>query len=249
VIRRCLENARAIVGEERPFSTHRFRTDGRSVFLESLREALPAGSAEDGSAVIDLKTNQLVFKQVVERTFKDLDIEQGLVVRWRPYGGKPSIVIDPARSFGKPLAADFGARASRGGRGVCQARGEAVRGSRISRQRRGQLRAITDGRVRVIFDENLSPALARALNALFAGEHEVAHIRDKFGPKVDDADWISALSAEGRWVVVSGDAKIARRKSEQAALPKLAADRLLLRSRIEQGEGDKANAEVACPLG
>jgi hypothetical protein len=40
---------------------------------------------------------------------------------------------------------------------------------------------------------------------------------DKFGPKVDDADWISALSAEGRWVVVSGDAKIARRKSEQAA--------------------------------
>ena len=39
----------------------------------------------------------------------------------------------------------------------------------------------------------------------------------KFGPKVDDADWISALSAEGRWVVVSGDAKIARRKSEQAA--------------------------------
>jgi PIN like domain len=71
--------------------------------------------------------------------------------------------------------------------------------------------------VRVIFDENLSPALARALNALFAGEHEVAHIRDKFGPKVDDADWISALSAEGRWVVVSGDAKIARRKSEQAA--------------------------------
>jgi hypothetical protein len=50
--------------------------------------------------------------------------------------------------------------------------------------------------VRVIFDENLSPALARALNALFAGEHEVAHIRDKFGPKVDDADWISALSAD-----------------------------------------------------
>ena len=180
VIRRCLENARAIVGEERPFSTHRFRTDGRSIFLESLREAPPAGSAEDGSAVIDLKTNQLVFKQVVERTFKDLDIEEGLVVRWRPYGGKPSIVIDPARSFGKPLAADFGADfgagASRGGRGVYQARGEAVRGSRISRQRRGQLRAITDGRVRVIFDENLSPALARALNALFAGEHEVAHI-------------------------------------------------------------------------
>jgi hypothetical protein len=139
VIRRCLENARAIVGEERPFSTHRFRTDGRSVFLESLREALPAGSAEDGSAGIDLKTNQLVFKQVVERTFKDLDVEEGLVVRWRPYGGRPSIVIDPARSFGKPLAADFGAGASRGGRGAYQARGEAVRRSRVCRKRCGRL--------------------------------------------------------------------------------------------------------------
>jgi hypothetical protein len=130
VIRRCLENARAIVGEERPFSTHRFRTDGTSVFLESLREALPAGSAEDGSAVIDLKTNQLVFKHVVERTFEDLDIEEGLVVRWRPYGGKPSIVIDPARSFGKPLAADFGAPTSALAR-AAEAEGSTKRAARL----------------------------------------------------------------------------------------------------------------------
>ena len=39
VIRRCLENARKIIGEERLLSTHQFRTDGKSVFLESLREA------------------------------------------------------------------------------------------------------------------------------------------------------------------------------------------------------------------
>jgi len=71
--------------------------------------------------------------------------------------------------------------------------------------------------VKVVFDENLSPALARALHALFAGEHEVAHLREKFGPRVDDADWISVLSAEGRWVIISGDAKITKRKAEQAA--------------------------------
>jgi hypothetical protein len=52
---------------------------------------------------------------------------------------------------------------------------------------------------------------------LFAGEHEVAHIRDKFGPGVADVDWIARLSAEGRWVIVSGDARIARNKAEQAA--------------------------------
>jgi hypothetical protein len=68
-----------------------------------------------------------------------------------------------------------------------------------------------------MIDENLSPALARALNALFAGEHEVAHLRDRFGPRVVDIDWFSVLSAEGNWVVISGDSKITKRKSEQSA--------------------------------
>ncbi len=70
--------------------------------------------------------------------------------------------------------------------------------------------------MKVFIDENLSPALARALNALFVGEHEVVHIREKFGPGVKDADWIARLSAEGRWIVISGDASIAKRKAEQA---------------------------------
>jgi hypothetical protein len=71
--------------------------------------------------------------------------------------------------------------------------------------------------VRVFIDENLSPALARALNALFVGDHEVVHIREKFGPKVEDEDWIARLSAEGRWVVISGDSSITKRRAQQAA--------------------------------
>jgi hypothetical protein len=69
--------------------------------------------------------------------------------------------------------------------------------------------------VKVIIDENLSPALAKALNALFAGEHEVDHVRIKLGTRVSDADWIARLSEEGRWIVNSGDSKIVRRKAEQ----------------------------------
>src|SRR5574337_1221304 len=68
-----------------------------------------------------------------------------------------------------------------------------------------------------MIDENLSRALARALSALFVGEHEVVHIRDRFGPKVKDSDWIHKLSAEGRWTVISGDANITKRKAEQMA--------------------------------
>lgn len=71
--------------------------------------------------------------------------------------------------------------------------------------------------MKVLLDENLSPALARALNALFAGEHSVVHVREKFGPGVTDVEWITALSAEGRWIVISGDRRIARNKVEYRA--------------------------------
>jgi uncharacterized protein (DUF433 family) len=108
VIRRCLESAREIIGKERPFSTHRFRTDGKSIFLESLRELQESDERGGSAAVVDLETSQMVFKQVVEPTFRDLDLADGSVVQWRPFNGKSSIVIDPARSFGKPLAADYG---------------------------------------------------------------------------------------------------------------------------------------------
>ncbi len=108
IVRRCLENAREIIGQERPFSTNQFRTDGRSIFLETVRESEVLSDHESTSSLIDLKTNQMVFKRVVEPTFRDLDLADGCVVQWRPFNGSPSIVIDPNRSFGKPLAADYG---------------------------------------------------------------------------------------------------------------------------------------------
>jgi hypothetical protein len=71
--------------------------------------------------------------------------------------------------------------------------------------------------VRAIVDENLSPALAKALNALFAGEHTVIHLRDKFGHGVADVDWIKSLSDEGSWVVISGDRRITKNRVEAEA--------------------------------
>ena len=100
-IRSCLAYARDCVGDGRPFSTHRFLTDGRTIFLDS---AMQSGEAE----LLDLKSKQYTLKQVIERTFKDLDIDADAVVRWRPYAGKKSIVIDPERSFGQPITAASG---------------------------------------------------------------------------------------------------------------------------------------------
>jgi uncharacterized protein (DUF433 family) len=96
-IRTCLEYARECVDDPRPFSTRRFRTDGKTIFLESAQRT---GDEE----VLDLKKHQFVIKEAIARTFKDLDIEDDAVARWRPYKGKPTIVIDPQRAFGQPIA-------------------------------------------------------------------------------------------------------------------------------------------------
>ncbi len=89
------------MSDDRPFSTRRFQTDGRTIFLESL------GETEEGS-LLDLKQRQFVFRQAVEMTFRDLDVADTTVVGWRPFHGKPSIVIDPQRAFGQPIAASYG---------------------------------------------------------------------------------------------------------------------------------------------
>ncbi len=100
-IRNCLKYARECAKDDRPFSTRRFQTDGRTIFLESIDKA-------DEPKLLDLKQKQYVFRQVIERTFKDLDIEDDAVTRWRPFNGKKSIVIDPARAFGQPISSQFG---------------------------------------------------------------------------------------------------------------------------------------------
>ncbi|WP_313555655.1 DUF433 domain-containing protein [Agrobacterium cavarae] len=104
-IRNCIEYARECAKDERPFSTRRFQTDGRTIFLESVERS---GEQVAEPRMLDLKKKQYVFKQVIERTFKDLDIENDAVARWRPFHGKKSIVIDPDRAFGQPIASEFG---------------------------------------------------------------------------------------------------------------------------------------------
>jgi hypothetical protein len=71
--------------------------------------------------------------------------------------------------------------------------------------------------VKFFFDNNLSPRIARALGKLFKKEHEFAALRDKFPPNIADVDWIAALGKEGQWIVISGERRITKNKSEQSA--------------------------------
>jgi uncharacterized protein (DUF433 family) len=114
-IRSCLEYARSLVGDERPFSTRQFRTDGRTIFFRLVQQATDVGALTDGTGenegdhgLVDLKKRQYVFGSVIAQTFKDLDLDDDVVVRWRPFRGKDTIVIDPNRAFGQPIAATSG---------------------------------------------------------------------------------------------------------------------------------------------
>jgi hypothetical protein len=71
--------------------------------------------------------------------------------------------------------------------------------------------------VKVFFDHNMSPAMARALAELFRKQHEIAFLAEKFARDISDIDWISELSRDGQWVVISGDRRITRNRAEYHA--------------------------------
>ncbi|QOZ09560.1 hypothetical protein XH96_19990 [Bradyrhizobium sp. CCBAU 51765] len=97
-IRACYERAAEEVKDDRPFSTQRFRTDGKTIFLE-ITEGL------DEPKLVDLRHRQNVFRTIVEPSLKDLEFDASAVSRWFPLGiQRRSIVIDPARAFGRPIS-------------------------------------------------------------------------------------------------------------------------------------------------
>ncbi len=71
--------------------------------------------------------------------------------------------------------------------------------------------------MKVIVDHNISPKVARALGEMFKDLHEVHALKDKFAPDTRDVDWIRSLSQEGGWVLISGDRRISRNKTEYNA--------------------------------
>lgn len=99
-VRQAIVLACEIVADERPLSTARFRTDGRSGFLQVVEE--------DGQArLIDLFRRQFAFRDIVERSLTHLEYDaDGVPARWWPLGRSKSVLIDPSRSFGQPIEAE-----------------------------------------------------------------------------------------------------------------------------------------------
>lgn len=104
-IRAAARHARELFSTDYPFTSRRFRTDGRDVFAEAIRET---GETE----VMDLAKKQYVFEKVVRPSLYT-GIEFGpdeMATRWFPVSNSKAVVLDPQIAFGKPIVTDVGIR-------------------------------------------------------------------------------------------------------------------------------------------
>jgi len=73
--------------------------------------------------------------------------------------------------------------------------------------------------VKVLFDHNMPPALARGLHEIICIDgHGAWALRDKFDTGVDDITYFSELGQDSDWIVMSKDIANARRRPEREAI-------------------------------
>ncbi len=100
-IRIAAERTAEMYGHSHPFSTSRFKTDGNRIF-----EEIPH---LDDVKLLDVNRWQYAFHSIVKPTlYGGFEFEFDHVARWFPEHPKRRIVIDPQRSFGRPIIAEQG---------------------------------------------------------------------------------------------------------------------------------------------
>lgn len=92
-IRRAYEVAKSEFGTNHPFCFQKFRTDGRAFFKEST----------EGGDFVEVVKSQRYFEKAIAPYFRDLRFHDLLPTSWWPLGQERAVVLDPRRSFGKPI--------------------------------------------------------------------------------------------------------------------------------------------------
>lgn len=101
VIHEAFELARERFESEHPFSVINFKTDGKRIFEETVLR----GRKE----LTDLNRQQFVISDFIEPTLlKAIECDQHSVRRWYPAYPSKLIVLDPKRSFGRPVITSGG---------------------------------------------------------------------------------------------------------------------------------------------
>jgi uncharacterized protein (DUF433 family) len=100
-IRKAIALAQEMIGEQRPLSTNKFRTDGRTIFLRTTDNN---DDGEERAQLLDLFKSQYSLTSILDPLLKDVEMDDmGLPAQWWPRGRTKKILIDPQRAFGQPI--------------------------------------------------------------------------------------------------------------------------------------------------
>lgn len=100
-LRKVVAAARELLGDSHPFSTSRFKTDGKRLYLEVLKRT-------QEPELVEVLSGQMAFHSIIAVGLKDVEFEDGVASLWRPESGRGDVVVDPERSFGQPILSEFG---------------------------------------------------------------------------------------------------------------------------------------------
>jgi DNA-binding transcriptional MerR regulator/uncharacterized protein (DUF433 family) len=106
-IRLASKRARELFKTDYPFTSHQFRTDGRTIFASAIEET---GETE----LLDLVRQQYAFRKVIEPSlYAGIEFNQEQVAtRWYPAPRSKAVVLDPTVAFGKPIVTHGSVRTS-----------------------------------------------------------------------------------------------------------------------------------------
>lgn len=102
MLRAAHERGVRMFNTDHPFCTQRFETDGRGLFVELHNET-------GEPTLLEIVRDQHVFAQITRPFLKDLEFgADNELLRWRPETRRRLVVLDPTRSFGRPIVLRHG---------------------------------------------------------------------------------------------------------------------------------------------
>lgn len=104
VIRRAAQRAARVFGQPHPFALEKLHTDGRRIYAELTQEAPDPQVSSPRRWMEELDKGQLVFEVLASQWFRQLAYDSEGVARvFRPQPDNEKVLLDPTRSFGRPL--------------------------------------------------------------------------------------------------------------------------------------------------
>ena len=105
-IRAAVEKAAGMYNTNHPFTIKQFETDGNSIFATLQSKGVEG--VPHLTLLQDLNRSQMVMDSIARPFFKKVEYEKFEPRRYWPNGRDGHVVLDPRRSFGKPIDAKSG---------------------------------------------------------------------------------------------------------------------------------------------